>query len=488
MLKLLIEKELKNILQSPKFVATFAVCSVLILVSVFIGVQEYRSSVRAYETANGLVKQQIAEATSFWMVSNRVYRKPSPMQIFVSGVNFDVGRVSRIDTRSDVKLVQSPYSDEPLFAVFRFIDLSFIVQVVLSLFAILFTYDAVNGEKESGTLALTLSNAVPRGKFLFSKFAGSWLALTVPLLIPLLIGLLLVIVFNVPMDGSTWAKILTLLAVSILYFTFFIALGLLVSSMTRRSSVSFLILLVIWIGLVLIVPRGATMAAGQLIHVPTVSEIDSQKDRYRTDKTNEQTEERSAKWTERMKAVEGKTQDERRAYFDQNRSAWREEDDEKRDQMEAEIADHDRLLNEGLRNAKSEQENLAFILSRFSPASAYQLAAMNLAGTNTSIKKRYEDQMTAYKESFSKYVSEKQRIEREKRMEEARKSGGGRRIMFMGSGAEPVDASDMPRFTESKEPIAAVLGPSILDLGLLSLFTLLAFVGAFLAFLRYDVR
>ena len=132
MLGLLIEKELKMILQSPKFVATFAVCTVLILLSVFIGIQEYRTAMSEYETAMELVDQHFSEVTSFYQVENKVYRKPSPMQIFVSGVSNDVGRLSEVNSGNDIKLEQSAYSNDPLFAVFRFIDFTFIVQVVLS--------------------------------------------------------------------------------------------------------------------------------------------------------------------------------------------------------------------------------------------------------------------------------------------------------------------------------------------------------------------
>jgi len=458
--------------------------------SVFIGVQEFKASTDQYETAKQLVDQQIGEATSYYSVENRVYRKPSPMQVFVSGVSFDVGRVSAISSTEDIKLEQSSYSETPLFAVFRFVDFAFVVQVVLSLFAILFTYDAINGERESGTLKLALSNAIPRGQYLFAKFVGSWLGLTIPLLIPILIGVLLVIVMGVPMNQAEWLKLAALIAVSILYFTFFMSLGLLVSSLTKRSSVSFLILLVLWITLVLIVPRGATMAAGQLINVPTVAEIESQKDRFRRDQTEMMFDQRSKNWQERMSSMQGATREERRAYYDANRSQWDQEDNDVRNMMESEIAEFNRKMNEDLRNAKSEQERLAFLLSRFSPASAYKLTAMNLGGTNTSIKKRYEDQMFAYRESFTTYVEQKQQEERDERRRQAQQQSGrsGRMMVFLGSGGEPVDASDMPRFVEPDETLAMVLKPSMIDFGLLSIFTVVVFAGAFVAFIRYDVR
>ncbi len=485
MLQVLIEKELKSIIQSLKFVATFGVCSLLILLSVFIGVMEYRSSVAQYEMATSWVQQQTMEATSFQSLPTKVYREPDPMQIFVSGVNYDVGRFSQIRAERDVKLEQSAYSDEPLFAVFRYIDFSFIVQVVLSLFAIVFTYDAINGERESGTLKLALSNPVARGQYLFAKLVGSWLGLTVPLMIPILIGLLLLFVFNVPMDGADWIKLISLIGVSVLYFTFFIALGLLVSALTRLSSVSFLLLLVAWIALVLIVPRGATMAAGQLVDVPTVAEIESQKDRYRSDRQAENDRARRAMWREMMAPAEGLPESERRAYFQSNMASFRESADELQEEMEVTIGEHNRQLNEGLYNAKAEQERVAFLLSRLSPASAYKLMAMNLGGTNTSLKKRYEDQMIAYRETYNTYIGKKWEEEMQARMASANRS---RRMMWMGSGNEPVDASDMPRFRAASEPLASVIKASILDFGLLSVFTVVAFAGAFLAFVRYDVR
>ena len=481
----LFEKELKAILLSPKFVATFGVCSLLILLSVFIGIQEHRAAVDQYETAIQLADQEIREATSWWGVNNRVYRRPNPMQIFASGVNNDIGRLSNISTWTEVKLRQSTYSDDSLFALFRFIDFTFIVQVVLSLFAILFTYDAINGERESGTLKLAFSNAVPRGTYMLAKFLGSWVGLTAPLLIPIALALLVVMILQVPMTGVEWLKLLTLIGISILYFTFFIMLGLLVSALTKRSTVSFLILLVAWVLCVLIMPRAATMAAGQIVEVPSIAEVESQKDRFRTDRWSAYGEERSANWRERMQGAEGMNEDERQQFMDENRPKWMQEDDDSRQLLQEEIAENERKVNEDLRNRKSEQERLAFVLSRFSPSSSYQLAAMNLAGTNTTLKARYEESMRIYRTAFSQFVEDKRVEERKKMMEQQR---GQRRVMIFGSGNESLDVSELPRFEAPSHSFSEAFAPSVVDVGLLALFSVLCFAGAFVAFLRYDVR
>ena len=89
MFSTLFEKELKAIFLSPKFVATFGVCSLLILLSIFVGIQEYQNEQEQYETAIQLAEQQMMQEDSWWGLDNVVFRKPTPMQIFVSGVNND---------------------------------------------------------------------------------------------------------------------------------------------------------------------------------------------------------------------------------------------------------------------------------------------------------------------------------------------------------------------------------------------------------------
>ena len=479
MIGTLIEKELKSIIQSPKFAATFGVCAVLILLSLFIGIQEYRVSVAQYDAARELVNQQLGEVENPWMLGHQVFRRPDPMQIFVSGVTYDIGRSSNIARGTDIKIEQSPYSIDPVFAVFRYLDFAFIVHVVLSLLAIVFTYDSVNGERENGTLKLVLSNSVPRGHYLFSKLVGSWIGLTVPILLSILIGALLLLIYRVPMQTIEWIKLLALVGVSVLYYSFFITAGLFVSSLTRHSSDSFLILLILWVCLVLIVPRGATMAAEQLVSVPSIADLQSQKDRYVMEAGWEQQREvkKIMPW---QKITSSMSSEESAEWWKVNRPRFTEIQDSLGEIRKANIAEFNRQLNEGRSNLQAEQERLAFRLSRFSPASTYKLVAMNLCGTNTSMKARYEEKMYQYREAFRIYQDAE--IESwQKRWAEVRKAGG----VFKN---EPLDASGMPRFEPPVENVSQVFQASIFDFGLLSIYTILAFGGAFLAFVRYDVR
>lgn len=488
MLGILIQKELKSILLSPKFVATFATCALLILLSVFVGIQEYHAAVKQYDAAVQLVEQDLREASSWMGLNNKIYRRPDPMQIFVSGVNNDIGRLSTINTFDTIKLRSSIYSTDTIFAVFRYIDFVFIVQVVLSLFAILFTYDAVNGEREAGTLQLTFSNAVPRAQYILAKFIGSWLGLVIPLLIPVLFGLLLVLFYRVPLTGGHWAQLGALLSASILFFTFFMAFGILVSTLTRHSAVSFLISLVAWVAFVLIIPRAGVMTASQFVAVPTVAEIEGKQDGFEKSQWEKHREDLQKKWRARETAMQGMNEKERESYRDEHEWEWLEQDDKDRKQMQKDINAFTQQLQEEARNRKAAQQRLAFTLSRFSPASAYQLAALNLAGTDAGLKTRYEDAMQNYRTAFNDYADQKQK---------ASGGAGGFRIEInSNTGIKfssdrdkgTLDLSDMPKFTPPEHTYTAALAPTLVDFGLLGLFTLAAFAGAFVRFLRYDVR
>ena len=488
MFTIIIEKELRSILSGPKFAVTFAVCTILILLSVFLGIREYRATVKSFRAANQLTAQEMEETRSWMTFSTRVYREPEPMQVFVSGLHNDIGRFSNIHSTETIKLTNSIYADDPIFAVFRFIDFSVIVQIILSLFAVMFTYDVINGEREAGTLKLAFSNAIPRFQYILAKFLGSWLGLVLPILIPILLSLLFVIIFKVPFSGDDWAKLMMLMGVSLLYFTFFIVLGILFSALTKRSAISFLLLLVVWVIFVLIVPRVGVMAAGKIIPVSSVAEIDGQIDGYSKSRWDKFIKEMEERYRKRNADMEGMAEEEKEAYRDDHLWAWMEEEDAARRAVQIDIDNFSRLLLEDLRNRKAVQERLAFTLSRFSPASAYQLTAMNLAETDIYVKSRYETSLEQYKNTVVEYALKKQKESGQRGGIRVTVSSDEGMKLDLGKGDGTLDTSDMPRFKEIKQSFAEVITTSIIDFALLVFYCIAALVGAFAAFLRYDVR
>jgi ABC-type transport system involved in multi-copper enzyme maturation permease subunit len=483
-------KELRSILLSPKFIGSFLVSSLLILLSVYLGINDYRRAQSDFEESRKFSEQELLIRTTYGGTETRASRAPDPMQIFVSGVNNDVGRRSAISPFDPVKLYGSFYSEETLFALFRYFDLLFIVQVILSLFAILFTYDSINGEKETGTLQLTFSNNLPRAQFILGKFLGAVLGMLIPIIVPILLGVLLVLVMKVPFAGSDWVRFCGFLGCSVLYIVFFTCLGILTSILTKRSNISFLYSLVAWVLLVFIGPRAASMTAGQLVPVPSAAELDSQRDLYSKDRWDRELKGLSERMSARMAPTKGMNDDERKNYRDAHEWEWMQQDDSLHKVLTKDIDDYGIKLNEEFRNRKAHQENVTYLLSRISPASAFQIAAMNLAQTDVAIKARYEDAMNIFRTAFNQYTENKQQQSGGGPM------GGGIRIIASSTGikfdvprhGDRLDFSDAPELIHPQRSLKEIFNSTIVDMGILICSTLIAFGITFFRFLRYEMN
>ncbi len=471
MLKLIIEKELRDTIGSTKFAVTFGVCSFLILIAFYVGARNYQVDCASYEAAKSENLRQLEGVTDWISVrDHRVFLPPQPLAVLVSGISNDIGRTTPIQGRGEPSSSDSRYGDDPVFAVFRFLDLEFLFGIVLSLFAIVFAYDAVNGEKERGMLRLTFANALPRDTYILGKLIGSFLALAVPLLIPLLLGSALLPILGVSLSKSEWAQLAFIVGAGILYFSTFLALSVFISALTERSSSSFLMLLVVWILAVLIMPRASVLLAGRAVDVPTIDEIGTQKSRLA-----------HQLWTEdrtKMSSFKPTSNNDMSLMISEFNKFMTQLGDD-RDKKMRELSDR---LNEERANAQRRQQKLAFGLSRTSPAAVFSLAATTLAGTSLDLQDRYHNATVSYQDVFGKFMFQKTGMKL-----------GGRMIAFKtttdhGEKPKPIDPQELPTFEYSPASLSDVLPGALMDLGLLALFNLVFFAGAFVAFLRYDLR
>ncbi|HEY4611577.1 MAG TPA: ABC transporter permease subunit [Bacteroidota bacterium] len=471
MLRILIEKELKDIIYSTKFAVTFGAAAILVILSFYVGARNYQESMREYEAARLANANNIASLTDWQQAQHKVFRKPQPLQVLVNGVTNDIGRTTEVRPQGELTAINSRFSVDPLFAVFRFLDLNFVVIIVLSLFAILFGYDAINGEKEAGTLKLVLSNSVSRSQFILSKLLGSLLALVVPLLVPLLVGCLILIGFGIPIAANEWVRLAVLLAGGLCSFAAFLTLSTMISGFLVRSSASFLLSLVVWIFFVLIVPKVSVLAAVQLVDVPNLDVVEVQKRKFAT----QGFENRRIKMQEWIQANSEPGVD------------WSKKFNAFQDSM-FRAAEKERelffgRLNEDWRNRKALQEGWAFALSRVSPTALFQIAAMNLANTDVALKYRYLDDLDRYQDQYADFIQKKVG------------TLGHARIVLRFAGQQsteeepkPLNPTELPEFVETQRPLGETLTAALPDMGLLGIFVVIFFVGAFIGFLRFDVR
>jgi ABC-type transport system involved in multi-copper enzyme maturation permease subunit len=468
----IIGKELRETVHSSRFAYTYGVCSLLILLAFVIGARNHQAQLQRHRAAVAENLRQMEGLTDWLRVnSHRIFLPPRPLESLVTGISNDIGRTVEMSGRGELAAVNSRYNDDPLLAMFRFLDLEFIFQVVLSLFAVLFAYDAINGEKERGTLRLTFANPVPRHKYILGKLLGSLSALVVPLAIPVLLGCLLLPALGMVLSTEEWVRLALVLLAGILYVGVFLTLSVLVSTLTHRSSSSFLFMLVIWTLSVLIVPRASVLLAGRSVAVLSVDEIAHLKGRLR-----------SQLWREDMQKLEDfspeQTEDPEKLMQEFN--AYMDEIAAERDRKMSELSNR---LNEQRANGQRRQELLAYSLARVSPTAAFTLAATRLVGTSIDLKQHFAREAAAYQDSYGKFMQEKTGM-----------NLGGRVVIMKlsssqdGEQEKPIDPHELPAFHYRPPGLAESFDAALPDLGLLAGFNVLFFLAAFVAFLRYDLR
>jgi len=470
MLRDIITKEIQDMIMSPRFVFTFLLCTVLILLSIYTGINNYQAEQKEYSAAVALNRKNLESQQTYGTLAGlgtKINRKPQVLSTVVIGVQEAVGRVATVNIAYDPSMIDSKYSSSPIFAIFGALDLIFIVKIVLSLFAILFTYDAIVGEKERGTLKLALSNRIPRDRLILGKAIGGFISLLIPLVIPVVLGLLILMIYpNISLSGDDWLRLGIICVMFLLYLSVFFTLGLFISARTSRSSTSFLLLLFIWVTFVTIIPKAAIMTAGQINPIPSVHEITAQKDAY----LQEIQKEAIAEQTQYFKDNPRPKEPDKIAKWNEELKKWAEDFQQR---LTGKIDERNAAIERDYQTKMRGQQRLAVNLSRISPASALMFASMSLARTGINEHERFLNSVKTYKPIFTKWINQK--MMRSLNLEEG------------GQQPKP-ELDDMPQHEFMPERFSDSFSRIMPDLVLMIFLIILFFIGAYVSFIRYDVR
>ncbi len=485
MLKTIIEKEFRDLLGSTKFIVTFAVCALLIVIAFYTGAARHRMYQSQYEAAQAERVRSIEGLTDWHDLGDtRVFIPPQPLASLVTGVSNDIERTATVGGRGGIGTEDSRYNEDPVFAIFRFIDLEFVFKIVLSLFAILLGYNAVSGEKERGTLRLSFANPLPRSTYILGKLIGNGVALSAAVLVAIGAGTLLYPLMGIQFSGQEWLRLLLVVGVGLLYFGVFLNLSIFVSASTKHTSSSFLVLLVIWLMCIHIVPGASVLLAARSVDVPSTDEISFQKATLSAQLADEFHEGMAAMDIGNVTAEMDIT-----TLINSHMDSLSEDRDRKMQALAS-------RLGEERKNAQQEQESLAFSLARISPATSLTLAASHLAGTSTQLKNQFAAEAKQFQGEYAAFMKEKTGLATGGglviRTTETTIDEHGNIVTTQGMGdrekPEQLDFKEIPGFKFTNASLSESVEPAIVDFGLLAIFNLLFFACAFVAFNRYDLR
>ena len=353
--------------------------------------------------------------------------------------------------------VSPPITATDIFPTFLKIDWILIISIVLSFLALVFTFDAVSGEVERGTLRLTLSNSVARGTVLAGKFVSILMSLGVVLLIGMLMNLLL-LSGTFQLSGQEWGRIVAVSVVSLMYLSIFIALGLFVSSLTNRSATSLVILLLLWVVWVLLIPATFGTILSGLNQPLSTQDHSAQRSSQRKE------------ITERYEA---------RGLYDHVPTRARPPTDATL--LWAQFLNEERRadirLNKEFIATRIHQIQVAREFNRISPTAIVQYAVESLAGTGFQRHLDFLKNAERYADAFNDFLISADRAD-----------PASPHVPFVREGMsdKPVSFESIPKFQDSVRLGDAFKG-AILDVMLLLLFSVVLFATAHVSFQRKEI-
>jgi len=177
----LILKEIRNHLLSFRFLAVFILLLVIVPATVMILTNDTVRKQDEFSRRRADIENYLGQYAHFNRLGGII--APSPQPLPLQALVLGLSAVPQLDT----------FDNDPLPVLFPLIDLTFILGILMSLAALIFSYDAISGEKEDGTLKLMLANGVPRARVILAKIIGGAVTLWVPFLIALAAGLVVLL-------------------------------------------------------------------------------------------------------------------------------------------------------------------------------------------------------------------------------------------------------------------------------------------------------
>lgn len=176
----LVLKRVHDLVLTMRFTVGTTLTLILAVLTAYIGSLDYNARLDSYQTKLKLNRQDLERTAVYSFLRPTVVRPPEPLSILHHGLEGRLGTDMQISVDEEQTEAQGENRGNEYLWIFSEIDLTVIVAVILGLLALLFTFDAVSGEREAGTLKLMLSFPLSRSELLLGKYLGTWVTLMLP--------------------------------------------------------------------------------------------------------------------------------------------------------------------------------------------------------------------------------------------------------------------------------------------------------------------
>ncbi len=488
MFRTLLRKEVTETVLDFRFVIVTLLCVVLIPLGMYVSRKNYEQRMAEYQREHQMYRQHYGKNVSY-KVQAQGHRPPSVLSIFALGL--DPFLPDKVITSSSglFDTAKAHGINNPQSLLFGKVDLLFNVSIVMSLAALIFTFNSISGEKEKGTLRLAIANSIPRGQIILAKIVGNYLVILIPFLISLLFALLILDASpNISIvSPQVWPYLLVIIFVTFLFLLAMVSLGIFVSTLTHTSLTSIVMLLFVWVILVLAIPKVSPMIAETIYPIESKSIISLRK-QIASEDIKEEFDQKRRELFDKCRTAYGvplgggssnvpKSAADKKAYaqFERELPSLNEE-------YQKRTANVVRQIEQNYKNKRNVQASLAMNLSRISPISCYTYLLSEISGTGITEPENFDENAQRYQEEVKKSV-----YDNFVTISYGGVGGGKATTVNPIEGFDKSKAS-IPEMHYQYQTLAEALQSGWADILLLFFFNILFFVVAFLRFRKYDVR
>jgi ABC-type transport system involved in multi-copper enzyme maturation permease subunit len=470
MLLCIIRREILNGFLSLRLPFTLLLVTAVMASAAFLFLEDYQQQLADYDrnVKDNLQKVSRRADGGIWALASVfshshqwVYRAPTQLAFLAAGHEKNMPNAFEVNAftmRNPTRRLRENcflrWSED--------LDWAFVISVIMSFAAIVLVYDSISGERENGTLRLSMSNPVPRSTVILGKYLGTMVMLIIPLLVGMLISMIIIVTSGkVNLAGADWVRILITVLLSLLYLSIFVLLGLFVSSLLRSSAASLVLLLLAWTVIVVVIPGVTGMIATRFSKLPS----DRALGRIANDAWNKAQQEHGARYPEsanrRTRVWWPKYSLGRHLYCsDATMAVYRDYWDEMASDM-----------------------RFGYNVTRLSPCVVYRRAAESIAGSGIDHYESFMKRLWQYRTLLQATLISHYPLELNKLYdgeEELEDLVFHVQVKFA--------AADVPRFHDDPIPSGDAMRNSLWDIAILFILNFVFFMAAYMSFLRRDVR
>ncbi len=489
------KKEFLLNLMTFKFAVGTIVCVVLTAVFMPILAKDYQRRLEDYNKNVAANEAELRKVKVYKNITPTAYRPPDVLSVFGEGLEKQLGQSARIELGGVSEISATSTGGNPFLSIFPTLDVTLILKVVMSILALLVAYNTISGEREQGTLKLTLSGMVARYQVLLGKLLAGLVTLIIPVTSAFIVGLLILQYFPmVSLAGADWTRIGLMYLVSLIFISAMYNLGLLFSCLMRRASISLVLGLFVWVVFAIVVPNGSVYLANYLRPTEAREKMDTQVRTLIEEKNNEI---HDLTKTLRTGGNQGMAMGAFRGIFIVYCEKALMDDYKKKytlsEPVKIKCADKIFEVQQQYLGGLLKQKHLARTIAQVSPITLYESLMLALAGTDLASFEHFRNRVKLHTNEVIEYIRSKTdnfslpsyfTQSKEEGSEEGKK-WDYHKILEQTS---PLNLQDLPRFSCGPERLIKALPRVIPHILLLVFINALFFTLSFVAFLKYDVR